>query len=501
MQENIYKMLEIVSNISTSWYLTIWSSLLCVLGCMVIFIDDVYYFIMPKRFTSNHPFNLDQNSGFLKASLGFGSGSLIFTALFRLLPEALEFLQESLEQKPQESVRTQGRTLDVYLIAFFVAGMIFYLILNLLLHVMTSQSVVHCAHDTTPAHDNQDLEGQTDRSGTHHDGENWIHRDSEPCESLNQANSWKQSGSEISDEMYPLLKGKALHKKKSFIDYLSSLLDNENLGECKGYSLAHTCICKNGDAHGGQQYCEVLLSPNQVRIAKQEQTLGCFHNKAADTAPSLPNSVQSYGTHMSVYDLCSDDGDHHHHHPQLQHNHPQDEHQHHHHHVNTPLTRLFLVGVQTTLAIALHKFPEGFIMFVTSEANEKLGLLIFLSLVIHNFTEGFLMSLPLYYQFSNSRWGKLKALAISGSLGGLSQPIGALMGMYFFRGSQSNVNNINFIFGNVAATTSGFLTMVGLTMYANAITFAGNSINVALFSSMAGMCLMGVCYIFTGKSQ
>ena len=235
-------------------------------------------------------------------------------------------------------------------------------------------------------------------------------------------------------------------------------------------------------------------------MAKKEQTLGCLHNRPTDT-PTSPNEVQTYGTNMSMYDSYSHDGDHRHHYPQLQHNHPQNEHQHHHHHVNTPLTRLFLVGIQTTLAIALHKFPEGFIMFVTSEANEKLGILIFFSLVIHNFTEGFLMSLPLYYQFSNSRWGKIKALAISGSLGGLSQPVGALIGMYFFRGSRCDVNHINFIFGNVAAATSGFLTIVGLTMYANSVTFAGNSINVALFSSVAGMSLMGMCYIFTSKAE
>lgn len=466
---------------------------------MVIFIDDVYYFIIPKRFTREHPFNLDQNKGFLKVSLGFGSGSLIFTALFRLLPEALEFLEKSLKEKPLAAIRTQGRSLDVFLIVFFVVGMILYLMLNLILHVLTSQSVVHCAHDITLTHDNQDLEDQTDVNVAYHDGGDWIHRDSEPYDGVNLASSRKQSASEISDETYPLLKGKAMQKRKSFIDYFSSLLDKENLGECKGYSLAHTCICKNGDVHGEQQYCEVLLSPNQMSIARQEQTLGCLHNKTADTAPSLSNDVQSYATHRTMYDPHLHDGDHHHH-PQLQHNHPQDEHHHHHHHVHTPLTRLFLIGIQTTLAIALHKFPEGFIMFVTSEANEKLGLLIFFSLVIHNFTEGFLMSLPLYYQLSNSRWGKLKALAISGSLGGFSQPVGALMGMYFFRESHTDVN-INFIFGNVAAATSGFLTMVGLTMYANAITFAGNSINVALFSSVAGMSLMGLCYIFTGKSE
>ena len=46
----------------------------------------------------------------------------------------------------------------------------------------------------------------------------------------------------------------------------------------------------------------------------------------------------------------------------------------HHHHVNSPLSRLLTIGIQTTLAITLHKLPEGFITYITSETNPQLGI-------------------------------------------------------------------------------------------------------------------------------
>ena len=74
----------------------------------------------------------------------------------------------------------------------------------------------------------------------------------------------------------------------------------------------------------------------------------------------------------------------------------------HHHHVNTAHSRLLVIGIQTALAITLHKLPEGFITYVTSETNPDLGISIFLSLIVHNFVEGFSICLPLFYSMENS---------------------------------------------------------------------------------------------------
>jgi ZIP family zinc transporter len=89
----------------------------------------------------------------------------------------------------------------------------------------------------------------------------------------------------------------------------------------------------------------------------------------------------------------------------------------HHHHV--PTNAFLSIGLQTCMAIALHKLPEGFITYATNHANSRLGFSVFLALFIHNITEGFAMALPLYLAL-NSKW---KAIIWSSVLGGLSQVI------------------------------------------------------------------------------
>ena len=82
-------------------------------------------------------------------------------------------------------------------------------------------------------------------------------------------------------------------------------------------------------------------------------------------------------------------------------NSPNDPAHNHHHHV--PTNAFLSIGLQTSIAIALHKLPEGFITYATNHANPKLGFSVFMALFIHNITEGFAMALPLYLAI-NSRW-------------------------------------------------------------------------------------------------
>lgn len=99
----------------------------------------------------------------------------------------------------------------------------------------------------------------------------------------------------------------------------------------------------------------------------------------------------------------------------------------HHHHV--PTNAFLAIGLQTSIAIALHKLPEGFITYATNHANPKLGFTVFLALFIHNITEGFAMALPLYLAI-NSRG---KAMFWSALLGGISQPCGAGVAAIWFK--------------------------------------------------------------------
>lgn len=385
-------------SLSQGWYLTAMLSLLCALGTLVIFLDDVYACVLPSFITRRFAFQLKENYGFMNGSLAFSAGCLLFTALYRLLPEARSNLRMD-----------EDRNGNVYLVASFVAGVATCFLFNQTLHWLTAELVVHCAHDDKV--EELDLESQH------------SHLHAEPLEtSLEEA---------------PLLAPKRL----GLLHYFD---EAPQVGECKGYLSAEQCLHEHGLLH----FCE---------IPQMEES------------PAISRKVSHVLRHSA-----------------------------HHHHVNLPLLRLLLIGVQTILAMTLHKFPEGFITYVTAETNPQLGFSIFLSLVIHNFTEGFLMCLPLYYlfQLGSVRWSKLRAVGISAFLGGVSQPLGAMVGYFFLHATDSvDYAQIHFIFGISMAVTCGFLCVVALSMYGSAVQFSGRP-NFVLVWCVVGMCVIGFSSIY-----
>ncbi|KAI8384958.1 ZIP zinc transporter-domain-containing protein [Radiomyces spectabilis] len=102
--------------------------------------------------------------------------------------------------------------------------------------------------------------------------------------------------------------------------------------------------------------------------------------------------------------------------------------------------QFFSMGIQTAVAICVHKFPEGLIMFVSSQASTSLGLSVCVAMSIHNLTEGFMIALPLYLATRSRIW----AFAYAAFLGGLSQPLGAVMGLVAIRNVSEAQENMLF---------------------------------------------------------
>lgn len=429
-------------NIKQGWVLILSSSLLCLLGCFIIFVDDLYKLILPKSFVKKHPFKLKEDFGFLICSLSFSSGCLIFTALNRLLLKSKEYLvASSLNEK----------LVQRYWVFSFLFGLLVYFLLDAILHLITSESVIHHSHDL-----------ESNENGHHATPDNYDESEI------------------IRSETSPLIP----KKKFSFIHIFS----NESVGECKGYSSAEACVNDIKKLH----YCELPIS------IKGDTDL-------------LNSEVHSIHSHEHEHDH---NHDHEHHHTHDHYHGRSDNHSYvednfdieegnlsrqksrislasdHHHHISTPLSRLLMIGIQTTLAITLHKLPEGFITFVTSEADSKLGIEIFLSLLVHNFIEGFSMCLPFYYLFSNSNassYPKLKSILIGGGLGFISQPLGGLLGLLFLSYTNYNLKDLNFVFGLTMAITSGFLTVVALSMFGSATAFNGRLLSMVTLWTLVGM--------------
>jgi ZIP family zinc transporter len=152
------------------------------------------------------------------------------------------------------------------------------------------------------------------------------------------------------------------------------------------------------------------------------------------------------------------------------------------------------IGLQTSIAIALHKIPEGFITYATNHANPRLGFSIFLALFIHNITEGFAMALPLYLAI-NSRW---KAMFWSALLGGVSQPLGAGVAALWFKaaGGSNGSTPGDTVYGAMFAVTAGIMAMVSLQLLGESLDLT-HSTRTCFASAFLGMGILGMSSALT----
>lgn len=158
----------------------------------------------------------------------------------------------------------------------------------------------------------------------------------------------------------------------------------------------------------------------------------------------------------------------------------------HHHHV--PTNAFLSIGLQTVIAIALHKFPEGFITYATNHANPSLGFNVFMALFVHNIAEGFAMALPLYMALGS----RLKAMLWSSLLGGASQPLGAAIAVLFFKLSKrTNITIDNVAYACLFAITAGIMTSVALQLFVESLSLNHNR-NLSIGFAFLGMLLLGL---------
>lgn len=157
----------------------------------------------------------------------------------------------------------------------------------------------------------------------------------------------------------------------------------------------------------------------------------------------------------------------------------------HHHHV--PTKPFLSIGLQTVIAIALHKFPEGFITYSTNHANPSLGFNVFMALFVHNIVEGFTMALPLFMAL-DSRW---KAMAWTSALGGLSQPMGAGIAVLMFKiTKKTNITINQTMYACLFAATAGIMTSVALQLFVESLSLNHNR-NLSILCAFGGMMLLG----------
>ena len=163
----------------------------------------------------------------------------------------------------------------------------------------------------------------------------------------------------------------------------------------------------------------------------------------------------------------------------------------HHHHV--PENAFLAIGLQTSIAIALHKLPEGFITYATNHANPQLGFAVFIALFIHNLSEGFVMALPLYLAFNN----RAKAMFWSSILGGVSQPLGAGVAALWFKiAGTGGMAPDDKVYGCMFSITAGIMASVALQLFSQSLDLTHNR-NICTIFAFLGMGILGVSRALT----
>lgn len=106
--------------------------------------------------------------------------------------------------------------------------------------------------------------------------------------------------------------------------------------------------------------------------------------------------------------------------------------------------KLMLTGFMVAIGIAIHNFPEGIAVFMSSLGDARFGILIAFATALHNIPEGVAVATPIYFATKS----KLKAFSYS-LLAGIAEPLGAIIAFIILQPYLSPIF-LSYIFAFVA---------------------------------------------------
>ena len=433
-------------------------------------------------------------------------------------------------KKSLEKGGSSSREAAWILIAAFLGGVFGIQFFSKIIHRYMPSQAVDCDH----SHDNENPEEMqecndavpqgTDSQNTP-DHKTWnaaTSSDSEETPLLSRRESNVESPS-IKPGRSPnkLANGNAAIDRPSLQSRVTATMANivrnkaacDTNGPCYGFTnpCGQDCFKKVSMRGGARQWFERQPKPGLRRAAStsmgkldgaNETTMHTRLHDHMDAASRLENSQGHAHAHehdlesqtLEVRDSRTEQQD------LLEHDHDVDEqdessNQHHHH---IPQNAFLSISLQTSIAIALHKLPEGFITYATNHANPTLGVAVFVAIGIHNISEGFALALPIFLA-SNSR---LKALLLTIVLGGLSQPVGAGVAAAWLRiaergrGSDAGRDISDGAYGTMFAVTAGIMASVALSLLQESFELSHNR-NLCMVFTFVGMGILGMSSALT----
>lgn len=142
---------------------------------------------------------------------------------------------------------------------------------------------------------------------------------------------------------------------------------------------------------------------------------------------------------------------------------------------------LMRVGLLTALTITLHNLPEGLATFLTSVQDIRLGIPVALAVGIHNVPEGIAISVPIYYAT-----GSRKQAFVWSALSGLSEPLGAMIGLLVLSAVWSQT-----LLGLSLAAVAGIMIFISFDVLLPSAETYGEH-HLAVYAVVAGMAVMAV---------
>lgn len=531
----------VLSNDERGWIMTILSGIACILGASVICVD-----ILIRQFPGKRDFRIQDSDTFLSMSLSLSFGVMLFSALYSMLPSAKKSLQEG-GFTPKEAAWI--------LIVCFLGGVVGIQVISRVLHHYMPSHVVDCEHSHEEEGPKEDVEAHghahpvANRPGRSRTNSLPGHTPLGPKQKTSMPRQHSHFGVNTPEAPpKPMAEtesnGESMSKRPSEPPRRPSLQQRLTAGisqltsrpkpkcDCDApcYGFSDVCgsecfknVSANGGARGPTKPATVSTRPSinksatATTINPMTETTPLLHNITEEPRRTSPpardasetaaangqtfsdpfnnnNSTSTNNTSSSTSTTLTPNASHSHSHSHDSSHDPAHDPSHkpdHHHHV--PQNAFLSIGLQTSLAIALHKLPEGFITYATNHANPTLGVAVFLALFIHNITEGFAMALPLYLAL-NSR---SKAMATSFVLGGLSQPVGAGVAALWFRvAGDGQWAPREGVYGGMFAVTAGIMASVALQLFSESLDLT-HSRGLCMVGAFLGMGMLGVSSALT----
>jgi zinc transporter, ZIP family len=514
-----------IDNDTRGWIMTCISGVACIVGASIVCVD-----VFVRHIPGMERFSIAESDSFLSASLSLSFGVMLFSALFSMLPQSQHYLEDG-RYSPQAAA--------FLLIALFLAGVVGIRILSTILHQYIPSHVVDCDH----THDEEDsLAGREEMEEHAHDDEHTngmpivkfattsaedpeeetplLSRTTsislpKPRQASAAADSQITAGSENGFVTAPQSRRPSAMPRsltKTFAKLTASRKYCDETGPCMGYSdpCGQECFKAVSRRTSSAPFGRLSRTPTfrgfpELHFASplpQVEERPSSERTQSDNRDGR-SRAQTNGSAFKPLAVRSRSATHHYHHPEHDHEDPikmdrgpsVQSHSvgpEHHHHV--PTNAFLSIGLQTSIAIALHKAPEGFITYATNHANPQLGFAVFMALFIHNITEGFAMSLPLYLALGS----RFKAIAWSSILGGLSQPLGAGIAALWFKVAKNNGSGSpsEGVYGGMFAVTAGVMTSVALSLFSESLTMSHNK-NACIAWAFTGMAILGVSFAMT----